>query len=174
MAVETILANELAVKVIYPFLLVFTLVFAILQKSKILGDGKKQIDAIVALVIGLIVVAFSWATDIITELMPFLAVAVVVVLVFMVLFGFVTGETPKLNNSTKVGVAVVAIIFVLIITIVVTGQWDLVWSSLFENGEPTGLFTNVLLIAIIIGAIAVVWSSGNGGNGGKGKDDDDD
>ena len=55
----TILSSQLFVEVILPFLLVFAVVFAILQKTKILGEGKKQIDAIVSLVIGLIVIAFS-------------------------------------------------------------------------------------------------------------------
>jgi hypothetical protein len=35
---------------VLPFVLVFTLVFALLQKTKILGDGKKQIDSLVALI----------------------------------------------------------------------------------------------------------------------------
>jgi len=33
-----------------------------IQKSKILGDDKRQIDALVSLAIALIFVAFSWAT----------------------------------------------------------------------------------------------------------------
>ena len=54
-------------EVLLPFLLVFTVVFAILQKTSILGKGKKQIDAIVSLVVGLIVVAFGYATNVIIK-----------------------------------------------------------------------------------------------------------
>jgi hypothetical protein len=62
---------------ILPFILVFTLVFAILQKTKLLGDGKKQIDAIVSLVIGLILISFSYAVGILTILIPFLVISVI-------------------------------------------------------------------------------------------------
>ena len=49
MVIETILTSEFAVGIIYPFLLVFVLIFAVLQKSKILGEDKKQIDSLIAL-----------------------------------------------------------------------------------------------------------------------------
>ena len=52
----TLLSHPIFVETILPFLLVFTLVFAVLQKSKILGDNKKQIDAIVSLVVGLLLI----------------------------------------------------------------------------------------------------------------------
>ena len=70
--VETIFTSNLVVETILPFLLIFTIVFAILEKSKILGDGKRQIDAIVALAIGLLFIAFGSATDIVVRMIPFL------------------------------------------------------------------------------------------------------
>ena len=39
-----------------PFLLIFTIVFAVLEKTKIIGEGKKQFNVIIALVISLMVV----------------------------------------------------------------------------------------------------------------------
>ncbi len=163
MVLETILANQFAVQIIYPFLLVFTLVFAILQKSKILGDGQKQIDAIIGLVVALITVTFSWATGIITVLMPFLAVSVVVLLVFMILYGFVASANDKgleMNNKLKIGLGVLAGLVTVIALIVATGQWDRVYSALFLGGEPTNLASNILIIAIIVGAMIVVLTTG--------------
>ena len=52
---------------ILPFVLVFTLIFAILQKTKILGEGKKQIDAIIGLVVGFILIAVPFARNIIVQ-----------------------------------------------------------------------------------------------------------
>src|SRR3989344_5302985 len=89
---ENILLNPFVTNVILPFVLVFVVIFAILQKSKILGEGKRQIDALVALVIGLIVISFGFATGIIVSLVPFLAVAVVIILIFMILYGMVYKE----------------------------------------------------------------------------------
>ena len=42
--------------VLIPFILVFTIVFAVLQKTKILGDGKKNYNVMIALVMALAVV----------------------------------------------------------------------------------------------------------------------
>ena len=39
-----------------PFLLIFTVIFAIMQKTKFLGEGKKNFNVVIALVIALIVV----------------------------------------------------------------------------------------------------------------------
>ena len=43
--------NPFFTEMLLPFLLVFVVVFAILQKTKILGEEKAQIDAIVALLL---------------------------------------------------------------------------------------------------------------------------
>jgi multisubunit Na+/H+ antiporter MnhB subunit len=53
----TILQAPLLIDFIYPFLLIFFIVFAILEKSKLFGDEKKQLNALVALVIGLIFIS---------------------------------------------------------------------------------------------------------------------
>lgn len=162
MALETILASNFAVQVVYPFLLVFTLVFAILQKSKLLGEGKQQIDALIALAVALILIAFSWATDIITQLMPFLAVSLVILLVFMLLWGFVASgeEGLQLNKGLKITLGIVIGIAVVVAVIVATGQWSVVWNSLFVEGTPTDLASTIFLIALIGGAFAIVLASG--------------
>lgn len=162
MAIESILASDFAVQIIYPFLLIFTLIFAILEKSKILGEDKKQIDAIVSLSIALIVVAFSWATGIITNLMPFLAVSVVVLLVFFILFGFVASSNEKgieIPRQLKIGIGVLAGVVTIAALIVATGQWNNVYNSLINGGGPTSLASNILIIAIIIAALVTVLTT---------------
>ena len=162
---ETILASEFAVQIVYPFLLVFVLIFAILQKSKILGDGKAQIDALVSLAVALIVVSVGWATSIIAMLMPFLAIGVVVLLVLFVLLGFTHSDPDKpfeLPKNLKYGIWVVAIIFVIVAVIVATGQWDTVYGFLFKGLYTDNFWGNFLLVAIIIGAIAAVVFGGKG------------
>ena len=85
---ELIIQNPWVTHFILPFLLVFTIIFAVLQKSEILGKGKKQIDAIVGLVIGLMFVGFPGPRDLVVNLMPFLAVGLVMILVLFLLWGF--------------------------------------------------------------------------------------
>src|SRR3989344_1409352 len=90
------------------FLLLKSWTFAVLQKSKILGEGKKQLDALVALSIGLLVIAFAQAVGIILQLVTFLSVALVIVLVFLILVGslFKEGEF-KLENWTKLVIGII-------------------------------------------------------------------
>ena len=157
---ESILAGYFAVNVIYPFLLIFTLIFAILQRSKVLGDGKKQIDALVALSIALISVAFTYATGVITKIVPILAVSAVVLLVFMILYGFVASADkdkglilPPSIQWAFMGLIVIVIILGMIWA---TGQWNTVWGWFLTGGTPSGIATNVLLVVIIAAAMIVV------------------
>lgn len=163
MAWENILMSDFAVQLVYPFLLVFVIVFAILQKSKILGDDKRQIDALVSLAVALIVIAFSWATDIIAKLMPFLAIGIVVLLVFLLLYGFVASDKDeglKLHKNLKIAIGVVIVIFVVIAVIVATGKWDTVYNSIFKGEGISDLWANILLIAIVGGVLAIVIFTG--------------
>ena len=80
---DTIFSSPIFLDIILPFLLVFTLVFAILDKSKLLGEGKKQINAIISLVVGLILIGFPFARNIVVNLIPFLVVSLVILFVFM-------------------------------------------------------------------------------------------
>ena len=118
---------------ILPFVLVFTLIFAILQKTKILGDEKKQIDAIIALVIGIILISFPFARDIVVKLMPFLAVSVAILLVFMLLYGFVYGKTDKMQNGIKIALLIIGSLGLITVVLIITGAWDYLYSMLFER-----------------------------------------
>lgn len=157
----TILSHPFFVENLLPFLLVFTLIFAVLQKSEILGKGKRQIDAIVALVIGLIVVSFGYATGIIISLVPFLAVATVVILVFMLLYGmtFKAGEFD-IGKTPKIAIGILAAIGVVIATLVATGAWSYLGDLFSSSDTGASWVTNLIFIAIAAVAIAVVMLAG--------------
>ena len=157
----TILSHPLVVGTVLPFVLVFTLIFAILQKTKILGDGKKQIDALVALAIGLIVVSFGYATGIILSLIPVLAVGAVIILIFLLLYGMVF-EPGKfdVHKNVKITIGLVAAIAVIIAAMVATGAWTYV-IDMFQTSEG-GLVSvaNLIFVAVIIVALAMALLSG--------------
>jgi len=147
---------------ILPFVLVFTLVFAILQKTKLLGDGKKQIDSIVALIIGVILIAFPFARDIVVELMPFLAVSVAILLVFMLLYGFVYGKTEDMHKGIKTALLIIGSLALITVILIITGAWDYIYSLMFERPEGSQILINILLLAVIAGAIIAVISGKSG------------
>lgn len=166
--VETIFTNPLFVETILPFLLVFTLVFAVLEKTKILGDGKRQVDAIIASVIGLIFIAFGEATDIVVRMIPVLGVALVVILIFMLLFG-VTFREGEFNMpfGLKITVGILAGILIIATVLILAGGLDYV--SGFITSEGSGaIIINVVLVLIIAGAIFAVIFGGKGESGSGG------
>jgi hypothetical protein len=148
---------------ILPFLLVFVLIFAILQKSKILGDGKAQIDSLVSLAIALILIATPVPRQIIVDFMPWLAVAAVVILVFLILYGFVAGDLTKVPQWMKVVFGILIGLFTIGLVVVVTGLWPIFKGWLDGGGNE--FWGGVIMLIIIAGAIAVAVTSGkNGGS----------
>lgn len=160
---EPIFISGFFLSYLLPFALIFTLVFAILQKTKLLGEDKKQIDAIVGLIVGLFLIAFPAARDIVVKLMPFLAVFIAILLVFMLLYGFVSGkkEGDILSKGWKYAFYAIITISLIIALIVITGYWDFLQNYLFNDVTGTQIWVNGLIIVVIAGAlIAVLWDKG--------------
>jgi hypothetical protein len=155
---ETILQSEILTKFVYPFLLVFFIVFAVLEKAKILGDDKKQLNAFVAFIIGLIFVGAVFPKLVVANMILFLTVALVIMFVVLLLWGFVaSGETGlEMSKPLKVVLMVVLGIAVIIAVFWATGIgggfFDLVFSSNWSNS----FWTNFLFIVVIAAALAIV------------------
>ena len=86
MTLETILQHWILTDFVYPFLLVFFIVFAILDKTKLLGGDKKQLNAMLAFVIGLIFVSAVYPKVVVGDLILFLTISIIVVFVFLLLW----------------------------------------------------------------------------------------
>ena len=158
---ETFLTSPIFVEMVLPFVLIFTVVFAILQKTQILGKGKKQIDAIVSLSIGLIVVSYANAVGIITDLMPFLAVSVVIILVFLILYGMVFKEGEfDLSKKVKNVFGGLAALAVAIAVLTITGAWDYIKDNWLGGDSQSVIVTNTIFFVIVAVAIGIVLFSG--------------
>ena len=163
---NTILSNPFVRDLALPFLLIFAIVFAVLQKSEILGKGKKQTDAIIALVVGLIVVAVGSVTDIINNLLPVLAVGLVVLLVFFLLWGFAFKEGEfTIHKNVQWAVGGLAAITVVVAALYYTGGMDYVKNLV--SGGGSSWVTNILFIVLAIAAVAVVIGFGGDKSGNK-------
>ncbi len=157
--VETILSNPYIQKIILPFLLVFALVFAVLQKAQIFGKEKKQIDAIIAAVIALLVVSVGYATNLIVSLIPFLAAGLVILLIFFLLWGFAfQGSEFKIHDSVKWVIGGVAAVAVIIAVLYFTPAWPKV-VNLF-SGEGSTWVANIVFIVVIVAAVVAVMFGG--------------
>tara|TARA_Y100000310_G_C20467398_1_gene708326 strand:- start:345 stop:869 length:525 start_codon:yes stop_codon:yes gene_type:complete len=167
MVVEnTLLTSPIFQEYILPFVLVFTLIFAILQRTKLLGDDTKQINAIISLVIGLMFVAFPFANNLVVQLMPFLAVSVVVLLIFMLMYGFVWHkEGDVLHKGVKISLGVIIALALATFILYTVGWWDTIYEYLFQGSESVTLWFNIfIIIVIIVAVIAVLIKPGAGGS----------
>ena len=135
MATETILQHPIFANFALPFLLIFFIVFAILEKTKVLGDGRTQINALTAFVIGLIFVGAVFPKQVVSNLILFLTVAMVVVFIVLLLWGFISGGSLKENIVTekwiKYTVGIVIIIAVILAVLWSTGIQGGVYDLLF-------------------------------------------
>lgn len=164
---EPIFISPFFLNYLLPFVLVFTLVFALLEKTKLLGDGKKQIDSLVALIIGIILIAFPFARDIVVQLMPFLAVSVAILLVFMLLYGFVYGKMEDMHKNIKIILLIIGSLALITVLLIITGAWDYIYSMMFERAEGKQIWINILLLVVIVGAIIAVVSGKSGKSSGE-------
>jgi peptidoglycan/LPS O-acetylase OafA/YrhL len=161
MAVPWILSNELVTQTILPFVLVFVLIFAILDRIKILGEDKRQINAIVSLVIALLFVTFGNAVGMVTQLVPFLVVLSVIILVFLILWGFIAAGKDgfSVNKGIRIAAGIIITVALIVAVIIVTGAGD-TFSKWFSGSNSNTIVGTIVFIVIIGGAMAVVLSSG--------------
>ena len=156
---DSIFATPLGQAVLV-FIFLFTLIFAILQKSGILGKDKKQIDALVAFSSALLAVGVGSVLDITTKMLPFLAIALVVIFVFLVIASFFyKPEEFSFSGGVKTAFSIAALIAVIIAAGYFTGAWGKI-SSLFEG---TGnLLGNIIFAVIVVVAVWFVLSGKSG------------
>jgi hypothetical protein len=158
--------NTLFADYILPFVLVFTLVFAVLQKSKLLGEGKQQIDALISFAIAAILIGFSTQVGWIKDFIVFLVIGLVILFIFMLIYGFAYGDTkgdPLAGQAwVKPTVGIIAFIAVIVAALVITDYWGTVY-DFFTNDE---LGMNVLFVILIAVAIIAVLKGGKSGDKG--------
>ncbi len=161
MVTETILQSEILTKFVYPFLLIFFIVFAVLEKTKVFGEGKKQLNALVAFVIGLIFVGAIFPKMVVSNMILFLTVALVVVFVVLLLWGFISSgkEGFEISKSLKIFLFIVLGIAVVIAILWATGVGGSFFDFLFESGWSNSFWTNFLFIVVIAAALALVIKS---------------
>lgn len=156
--------------VVLPFLLVFTVVFAILEKTKLFGTeniaGKeftrKPLNAIVAFVIGFLVVASTKVVAIINEALANFILLLLVGICFLMLFGTFFGEeTFKSFGKTRYAVGAVLgfAIFLIFLQAVKTSSgksWLEVGLGYLGNTFSSAAIAAVVLMLVIVGFIYLI------------------
>lgn len=148
-------------EVLLPFLLIFTLVFAILQKTKILGDDKKNFNVVIALVAGLAVViphvSNSYPTgtdvvDIINQVLPQVSLVLVGFLMFLILIGIFGAESKWIGASWSGLMALLSLVIIagIFIAAIFPGWNFSDWIYYYFGSEAISLLIVILIFGLII------------------------
>lgn len=156
--------------VILPFLLVFTIVFGILEKTRIFGTEKigekeypkKNIDAMVAFTIAFFVVAAKQIVDSIKVSMPMVALVLVAIISLLMLIGaFVSGQKEFDFFESFAGLkgwfAGVFLIAILAIFMNSFGWLEPVFE--YFSGRGATVFITIVFIGIVGGVVYFVFNS---------------
>ncbi len=113
--------------VVLPFLLVFAIIFALLEKTRILGvektkdaeHPKQNLNATVAFVIALLVVSTNRVVTALSDALPNVVLLFVVVLVFLMMVGtfYKEGEFDFIKGHDRWAAFLVVVSFIVIILI---------------------------------------------------------
>ena len=167
--------------VVLPFLLVFTVVFALLERTKVFGvekiDGhdytKKNLNSAAAFVISFLVVASSQLVQIITKVSSQFVVILFLIVLFLLLIGSFFKEEPHAFFLEKGGWRTTFMIIVFVglafIFLDALGLMDQVFGFLRGNASGEVIGSALLLILIVIFVVFITQDRGGGaGSGDKG------
>ena len=147
--------------VLLPFLLIFTIFYAILHKSNVLGAEKKNMNVVVSLVVGLMVViphvldTYPPGADIVeimNSAIPHVSIVVIGVVMMLILIGLFGGEAKWMGSSVSGWIAILS--FALIIFIFgASADW---WSGGNWLDDLFGSDAMALIIIILVFGV-LVW-----------------
>ncbi|MBT6773972.1 hypothetical protein HOA91_01245 [Candidatus Woesearchaeota archaeon] len=165
--------------VILPFLLVFTIVFAILEKTKVLGldkiDGKeftkKNLNSMVAFVISFLVIASTQLVSVINEVLANVVLLLILAVCFLMLVGVFFGDQEfTLKDFPGWSKFLMILMFIGIVVIflnaldwlkyilVIFVYWDAEWAS------------TIIFFIIILGFIVYIIRDPNTNKSSEKKD----
>lgn len=152
------------VDVILPFIIVFTIVFAALQKSKILGKDSKKYNVVIALVMGLAVVIphvtgmyppNGDVVQIMNAALPNVSLVAIAFVMVMLILGIIGGDMNFAGTSLGGIAIVVAIVAVLLIFLAASNVFRTMpwWLDWVRDPYVRELIVVILVFGIIIAFI---------------------
>jgi len=112
--------------VVIPFIFAFTIVYALIVKTKIFGDKSSRYGAVIALVSGLVFVNFVKFSDVLL-FSSYVAILLIAGLMVMLLMNFFNVESLPL----KWAVTIVVVAFIIILGYDYI-EWSVVWKVVFN------------------------------------------
>lgn len=159
------------VDVLLPFLLIFTVIFAVLEKTKILGEGKRNMNIGIAFIFALLVVVphvtgnFPAGYDpvaIINAALPSVSLIVVAIVAFLVLIGVFAGDKLMFGVSSAGWIGLISLIAIVFIFGSAAGWWQTGFLQWLENLFGTDVVAVIVMLLVFGIIIAFVTGGGEG------------
>ena len=131
---------------ILSFLLVFTIVFAILAKYKLLGESK-FVNLFVSFLVSTIFVSLTGAREYVISITPWFAVLVVVSLFILALVGF-SGKVPEAFTKGLGIILVIALLIVFLVSAYFTFSSSPVMIDIGEWLSKPQIYGALILLAV--------------------------
>jgi len=143
---------------ILPFLIIFAIVFGLLNKGGLLGKNK-AVHATIALAVGLLSLQFDWVSNFFATIFPYAGMGISVLLVALILMGMFIQDKDE-SKWIFFGIGAVIFVVVLLYTI-----YDFNWLGGYVGQDWTAW---IVLILVIGGAITfiILGNREKGGGGG--------
>jgi hypothetical protein len=170
MAVQDILyqlQNSGLYEIALPFLLIFTIVFAILEKTKIFGttkdgESKSNINVVVAIILGLLIVNQFEIVDRLNLFLPKVSLFIVVAIMFLILLGVFGAKIDNGFGGLLLGVAAVVSLIIIYWALTPYTGLDFYGPSWLEYWVYDNSGTLIFLVILGIIIWAVVKKPGSG------------
>ncbi len=159
--------------VVIPFLLFFAIIFAFLEKTKVLGKDKSNVNLIVALSVSLLAVAANKVVSLVSDILP----NMILVLVLLVMFVMITGVFFKEDSGDFYEAHkgwfkfFMFVLFILTLAFILNAipSDDGTWLDKIVDGVAGGsggeVFGGVIFLIIIVGAIYLISRDKKGSDG---------
>lgn len=141
---------------VLPFLLIFAVVFGILEKAHILGKNR-AVHATIAVTTGLLSLQFDYVSEFFAGIFPYAGIGIAVLLVAVILIGLLNSDTKGEHVRKWMLFAVGAITFFTILY----KLWDdysyrFGWSG---GGGDSGIWNMVWTLVFIAAIITIAITS---------------
>lgn len=147
---------------VFPFLLIFAIIFGILNKTKILGDNK-GVQAVIAVAIGFLSLQNDYVTRFFESIFPYAGMGIAVLIVAIILMGVMFGDEGGIDWLKYVFFGIGVIIFLVV---VLTSLSDISWwggSGGYGWGESWPAILSLIILLAIMGFVIFAGKKKGGG-----------
>ena len=136
-------------EVALPFILIFTIVFAILQKVKIFGASGKNFNAVIAVVLAFLVVRNQAIVEVLNQFLPKISLISVVIVVVLLLFTILSGNEQPSFTKHLLGIMIILVAIGVIISFVGSGAGEVFGFALPDWFDITSADRNLLIFLVL-------------------------